>query len=88
MSDKLLKYRKKIDEIDKNIIDLLSKRLYNVNKIGKLKQQLGIPLGDNIREKEILERLYKMAGDSLTSKQIDLIFNTIFKVAKEIQQGE
>lgn len=88
MSDKLLKYRKKIDEIDKNIIDLLSKRLYNVNKIGKLKQQLGIPLGDNIREKEILERLYKMAGDSLTSNQIDLIFNTIFKVAKEIQQGE
>lgn len=88
MSDKLFKYRKKIDEIDKNIINLLSKRLYNVNKIGKIKQQLGIPIGDNTREKEILERLYQMADDSLSSRQIDLIFNTIFKVAKEIQQGE
>ena len=88
MSDKLFKYRMKIDEIDKNIIDLLSKRLYNIKKIGKLKQQLGFPLSDNAREKEILERLYQMAGDSLTSKQIDLIFNTIFKVAKEIQQGK
>ena len=88
MLDKIFEYRKKIDELDNKIIKLLSKRLYNVNKIGELKQQLGIPLGDNIREKEILERLYKMAGDSLTSNQIDLIFNTIFKVAKEIQQGE
>ncbi len=88
MSDKIFKYRKKIDEIDNKILNLLSKRLYNVQKIGELKQQLGIPLGDNAREKEILERLYHMTGDSLSSNQIDLIFNTIFKVAKEIQQGE
>jgi chorismate mutase len=88
MSDKIFKYRKKIDEIDNKILNLLSKRLYNVQKIGELKQQLGIPLGDNAREKEILERLYHMTGDSLSSSQIDLIFNTIFEVAKEIQQGE
>jgi len=88
MSDKLFKYRKKIDEIDNKIINLLSKRLYNVQKIGELKQQLNIPICDNAREKEILERLYQMTGDSLTSNQIDLIFNTIFKVAKEIQQGK
>lgn len=88
MSDKIFKYRKKIDEIDNKIINLLSKRLFNVQKIGELKQQLGIPIGNNTREKEILERLYRMTGDSLSSSQIDLIFNTIFKVAKEIQQGE
>ncbi len=88
MSDKILKYRKKIDEIDNKIINLLSKRLHNVQKIGELKQQLGIPLGDNAREKEILERLYQMANDSLTTNQIDLIFKTIFKIAKEIQPGE
>lgn len=88
MSDKIFKYRKKIDEIDNKIINLLSKRLFNVQKIGELKQQLGIPIGNNTREKEILERLYQMADDSLTSIQIDLIFNTIFKVSKEIQQGE
>ncbi len=88
MSDKIFKYRKKIDEIDNKIINLLSKRLYNVQKIGKLKRQLGIPIGDNIREREILDRLYQRAGESLTSDQIDFIFNTILKVAKENQQGE
>ena len=88
MSDKLFEYRKKIDQIDNKIINLLSKRLYNVQKIGKLKYQLGIPIGDNEREKEILERLYQMANDSLTTNQIDLIFKTIFKIAKEIQPGE
>ena len=88
MSDKIFEYRKKIDQIDNKIINLLSKRLYNVQKIGKLKNQLGIPIGDNEREKEILERLYKMANDSLTTNQIDLIFKTIFKIAKEIQPGE
>ncbi len=88
MSDKIFEYRKKIDQIDNKIINLLSKRLYNVQKIGKLKKQLGIPIGDNEREKEILERLYQMANDSLTTNQIDLIFKTIFKIAKEIQPGE
>ncbi len=88
MSDKIFEYRKKIDQIDNKIINLLSNRLYNVQKIGKLKNQLGIPIGDNEREKEILERLYKMTNDSLTTNQIDLIFKTIFKIAKEIQPGE
>ncbi len=88
MSDKIFEYRKKIDQIDNKIINLLSKRLYNVQKIGKLKYQRGIPIGDNEREKEILERLYQMANDSLTTNQIDLIFKTIFKIAKEIQPGE
>ncbi len=88
MSDKIFKYREKIDQIDNKIVNLLSKRLYNVQKIGKLKYQLGIPIVDNEREKEILERLYQMTGDSLTSNHIDLIFKTIFKVAKGIQQEE
>lgn len=88
MSDKIFKYRKKIDEIDNKIINLLSKRLDNVQKIGELKQQLGIQIGDNKREKDILERLYKIAGDSLRPGQINLIFNTIFNVAKEIQHGQ
>jgi chorismate mutase len=86
MSDKLFKYRKKIDEIDKNIINLLSKRLYNVNKIGKIKHQLGIPIGDKSREKEILERLYQLDEHSISQEHIKLIFNAIFKISKDNQK--
>ncbi len=85
MLDKLFKYRKKIDDIDKKIINLLSKRLYNVQKIGELKQRLGIPISDSAREKEILERLYQLAEHSISQEQIKLVFDTIFKIAKDNQ---
>jgi chorismate mutase len=86
MSDKLVKYRKKIDEIDKNIINLLSKRLYIVNKIGKIKHQLDIPIDDSAREKEILKRLYQLDGHSISREHLKLIFDTIFKISKDNQK--
>ena len=87
MSDKLFKYRKKIDGIDNRIINLLSKRFIYVKKIGKLKLQYSIPIIDNAREKEILERLYELDGQSISQEHIKLIFDTIFKISKDNQKG-
>ena len=86
MSDKLFKYRKKIDKIDNKIINLLSKRFINVKKIGELKQLRGIPINDSGREEKIIERLYQLDGQALPQEHIKLIFETIFKISKDNQK--
>lgn len=54
---KLITLRKKIDEIDKKIADLLRKRAKEVIKIKKFKKIKKLPMTDSNREKEILDRL-------------------------------
>lgn len=85
MMDEIEVYRQRIDTIDKNIIDLLVQRMDTVKKIGALKKQHNYSIENTKREDKILKRLYQIADNSLTRSQINLIFNTIFKVSKEIQ---
>ncbi len=51
-------YRKKINEIDSQIISLLEKREILVNKVKEIKLEQNIPLED----KEIEEQVLKKAG--------------------------
>ena len=76
MDEAITKWRSEIDEINSKILDLLNKRIEIVKKIGKRKKQLGIPIVDAKREKEIYEKLDKLADE----KKLDRSFvKEIFK---------
>ena len=47
----LLYTRKKIDKINKQIVNLLERRFVLTDSIGKIKKELGMPLEDVKREK-------------------------------------
>lgn len=49
--------RRKIDRIDRELIDRLNKRLSLTKAIGKAKKQLKIPIFDKKREIQILKKL-------------------------------
>lgn len=57
------KFRKEIDNIDNNIIELLSKRKNIVKKISGIKKQKNRPIIDEDREREIIHRLKKMSKE-------------------------
>ncbi len=57
----LKRLRERIDEIDKEIISLLEKRLEIAQKIGKIKARASLPIQDEKREKEVLQRAGKFA---------------------------
>ncbi len=63
MDEKIVEWRSKIDEINSKLLDLLNKRMDLVRKIGKRKKQMGIPIVDASREKEIYENLDKLADE-------------------------
>jgi len=86
MDKRILELRKMIDKLDEKIIQLLKKRM-NVSKdVGRLKEELHIPVEDMTREKEIIERLTQKAGRSLSEEQLIRIFTAVFKSSKQIQR--
>ena len=86
MDKRIKKLRERIDEIDEEIIQLLKKRMGRSKEVGKLKEELHIPVEDKKREKEIIDRLTKKAGKNLSEEELIRIFTSVFKSSKQVQE--
>ncbi len=80
----LKEIRKKIDEIDDTIVDLLNKRANAVIKIGNLKKSLNLEISQPKREEEIQERI-KSKTTIFKKKSLDAIWKEIISASKLIQ---
>lgn len=76
--------RKKIDEIDNEIINLLNKRANAVIKIGNLKKSLNLEIFQPKREEEVKRRL-KAKSTIFKKTSIDAIWNEIISASKLVQ---
>ena len=82
-NNELQELRNKIDEIDKQIITLLSLRFIQTRKVGIVKKKHGLNSVDVERFKEILEKWKKQDG-SISSHLLEDIFLSIHEeVVKE-----
>ena len=84
----LLEIRKKVDEIDKDILRLLEKRAFHSREIGNVKSSLDLPLYSSAREKEIFENLLKSLASSLPKKSLIRIYERILDESRAIQREE
>lgn len=53
MNDKIEKLRKKLDEVDGEIVRLLAERAHIAGRIGEIKEREGLPIYDEARWREI-----------------------------------
>lgn len=84
---KLEQTRKKIDQVDKKLLILLSKRFMLAKRIGLIKQKIGCPVKDKNREIIIINNLMKKAGNlSLNTKFIKKIWLLIIKESNREQK--
>ena len=86
--DNLDVYRKQIDSIDNEILELLNKRMKSVEAIGIAKQTTGTSIYRPEREKEILDRLKDLNDGKLNAKAIDAIFLEVFAVSRNLEMPE
>ena len=86
MDKQILELRQQIDDLDKDIIQLLKKRMGISKEVGKLKEKLDIPVEDKNREDEIIDRLTKQTGRNLSEEQLIRIFTAVFKSSKQVQK--
>ena len=83
--------RKKIDEVDNRLLELFNQRMKLVQKIGAIKHRDKTPIYRPEREKEILERLYKLNEQQkglLSKEAIDALFLELFSVARNLEKPE
>jgi chorismate mutase/prephenate dehydratase len=85
MSD-LKELRKKIDDIDLRILELLNKRAGIAIEIGKAKQDKKLSIYSPEREKEILRRLAELNPGPFPAKAIKLIYEEILSASLSLQQ--
>ena len=64
--DDIAEWRKKIDEIDLELVELLNQRSQCAIEIGKLKHKLNIEIYDPRREEEVIDRVWKEANGPLS----------------------
>jgi len=81
--------RNEIDEIDKDIIELLGKRFEATKKIGQVKIQYGFPLYQPEREQVVLrDRKIEANKLNIDEQFIDEFFSVIFRQSRKIQGAE
>ncbi len=78
-------YGEEIEQIDEQILSLLSRRQELAATIGELKRILGIDVFNPAREEELLRRVASRQQKKLTPQAVRHIFSEIISAARSIQ---
>ncbi len=81
--------RKKIDEIDEQILRLLKERVDICENIGIIKQEQGIPVKDRHRENEQYTRMTEIASKlGLNPQEVRAVYQGIIAMSIRAQHRE
>lgn len=84
---KIKDLRLKIDEIDKNLLDLFIERLQVVKEIGEEKQKNGMAIIDDGREQEVLSHLVERAKNKgVNPEVVKKLWRVLMKVSYEVEE--
>ena len=79
-------WRRKIDEIDRQLVELLNQRSRCALEIGKIKQAENLPLYQPEREREVLENAERINAGPLTDAAIRRLFERIIDEARSAER--
>jgi len=79
-------WRKRIDEIDQQLVKLLNERSRCAVEIGHLKKKLDLPAWQPEREAEILRNVVKANGGPLDDAAIRRLFERIIDEARSLER--
>ena len=79
-------WRKKIDELDRRLVELLSERARAAVEIGRLKRNTNLPIYEPERERIVFENVQQMNQGPLPGRDLVRIFERIIDVMRNIQK--
>ena len=79
-------WRRKIDELDRQLVALLSERARAAVEIGRLKRDTSLPIYEPERERIVFENVQKMNPGPLPGREMVRIFERIMDVMRNIQK--
>jgi chorismate mutase len=79
--------RKRVDEIDDQILKALSERVAVCRKIGEAKKQLGLPVRDQSRENHVYTKVKEKAAKfQLEPARIEALYREIVNMCSDVQK--
>jgi chorismate mutase len=84
--DEINQLRKRIDKIDEQILQSLSKRIEICRSIGLVKKEQGIPIQDFPRENDVYVHMRERAVElGLDPSQVEAIYRQIVNMCSAVQ---
>ena len=84
----IAEWRVKIDELDRQLVALISERARCAVEIGKLKQNSSLPVYEPDRERIIFDNIAQQNKGPLNQVQLRQIYERLVDVMREIQKEE
>ncbi len=84
---KIDEWRRRIDEIDCKLVELLNERSRWAKEIGRLKRELGMPVYQPEREREILENVERANRGPLPDQAVRRLFERILDEARSVERA-
>lgn len=81
-------WRRKIDELDRQIVALISERAAAAQQIGRLKRQTSLPVYEPNRERIIFENVRTHNPGPLPDIELVHIYERIVDVMRALQRNE
>lgn len=78
--------REQIDRLDQELVKIFNERSHVANKIGHVKQQLGLPVYDPAREKEVLENVIQANPGPLPPDAIQRLFERVIDETRSLER--
>lgn len=79
--------RSEIDRIDREILQLFTRRMELGSSIGKIKKEYGLPVENSEREREILLKVSNNANQDMQNCT-RILFTTLFELSKSYQRRQ
>jgi chorismate mutase len=84
----ITEWRKRIDELDRKLVEMLNERARAAQEIGRLKRNTQMPIYEPDREKTILENVRKVNRGPLPDLDLQQVFERIIDVMRSLQKEE
>ena len=84
----IAEWRKKIDELDRRMVELLNERARAAQEIGRLKRNTNMPIYEPDREKKVFENVRAASKGPLPESELQHIFERIMDVMRNLQKDE
>jgi chorismate mutase-like protein len=81
-------WRKKIDELDLRLVELLNERAKAAREIGRLKRNTRMPIYEPEREKTIFQNVLQANQGPLPDNELRHVYERIIDVMRNIQKLE
>ena len=84
----IAEWRRKIDELDRRLVELLNERAQAAHEIGKLKRNTSMPIYEPEREKTIFANVQSVNRGPLPESDLRQVYERIIDVMRNIQKNE